>query len=99
MLLAGRTVHDIARANFLLRLTPALRPSATGCHDQNCPSGWVCQAVRAPASKVTVAPSERAGAGGSKSGSMRTFPVKYSAGPFTEGCEPLRWISNASLLR
>ena len=32
------------------------------------PSGWVCQAVRAPGSKVTLAPATRAGGGGLKSG-------------------------------
>src|SRR5208283_4021163 len=55
-----------------------------------CPSGWVCQAVRAAGSKVTLAPKTRAGEGALKSGSMRTEPVKYSAGPLPEGCEPLR---------
>jgi len=39
-----------------------------------CPSGCVCQAVRAPGSKVTAAPATRAGAGAVKSGSMRTVP-------------------------
>src|SRR3954451_13334892 len=57
-----------------------------------CPSGCVCQALRAPGSKVTLAPRTRAGAGGSNSGSMRTVPVKYSAGPFPEGREPARLI-------
>ncbi len=33
------------------------------------------------------------GSGGLIRGSMRTDPVKYSAGPFPEGCEPLRLIS------
>src|SRR5919109_3733605 len=54
------------------------------------PSGWLCQAVRAPGSNVTLAPTARAGSGASNRGSMRTLPVKYSAGPFPEGCEPLR---------
>ena len=31
-------------------------------------------------------------------GSMRTFPVKVSAGPFMEGCEPFRLILMASAL-
>src|SRR5207249_4468310 len=57
------------------------------------PSGWVCQAVRAPGSKVTLAPSARAGAFAWNRGSMRTVPVKYSADPLLEGCEPLRLIS------
>ena len=53
-----------------------------------CPSGWLCQALRAPGSNVTLAHETRAGAGGALRGSMRTVPVKYSAGPFCEGCEP-----------
>src|SRR4051794_31371436 len=58
-----------------------------------CPSGCVCQAVRAPGSNVTSAIATRAGAGGEFSGSTRTVPVKYSAGPRPEGCEPARLIS------
>src|SRR5271166_5699946 len=58
-----------------------------------CPSGWVCQAVRAPGSNVTLAPRTRAGEGALKSGSTRTEPVKYSSGPLPEGCVPLRLIS------
>src|SRR5579872_5858211 len=58
-----------------------------------CPSGWVCHAVRAPGSKVTLAPTTRAGAGGLNSGSTRTAPVKYSAGPLPEGCEPFLLMS------
>jgi hypothetical protein len=58
-----------------------------------CPSGWVCQAVRALGSNVTNAPKTRAGSGGSNRGSIRTEPVKFSAGPLREGREPLRLIS------
>src|SRR2546421_2929153 len=57
------------------------------------PSGWVCHAVRAPGSKVTLTASTRAGAGAWFSGSMRTLPVKYSVGPLPDGCEPLRFSS------
>src|SRR6478672_5410593 len=63
------------------------------------PRGCVCQAVRAPGSNVTEAPAARAGSGAVNSGSMRTVPVKYSAGPLREGCEPPRLISIAPLLR
>src|SRR3954467_6176506 len=59
------------------------------------PSGWVCQAVRAPGSNVTAAPATRAGVGAVNSGSMRTVPVNQSAGPLPEGFEPLRAISIA----
>src|SRR6266850_5353072 len=57
------------------------------------PNGCVCQAVRAPGSNVTLAPVTRAGSGASNSGSMRTLPVNQSAGPWPDGCEPLRLIS------
>src|SRR3954454_21654637 len=48
--------------------------------------------MRAPGSHVTYAPDVRAGSCGRKSGSTRTEPVKYSAGPLVEGCDPLRVI-------
>src|SRR3954451_18329805 len=51
-------------------------------------SGCVCQLLRAPGSKVTYAPLVRAGAGARKSWSMRTVPVKYSAGPLADACDP-----------
>jgi uncharacterized membrane protein YeiH len=54
------------------------------------PSGWVCQAERAPGSKVTLAHETRAGAGGAFRGSMRTVPVKYSSGPLHRGLGALR---------
>src|SRR5439155_12240362 len=62
-----------------------------------CPSGCVCQAVRAPGSNVTLAPRTRAGSGASNSGSIRTLPVNQSAGPLLEGCEPLLLISIFSI--
>src|SRR5438093_13671942 len=60
------------------------------------PSGWVCHAVRAPGSNVTLAPTARAGSFVWKSGSTRTAPVKYSAGPLPDGCEPALLISMLS---
>src|ERR1035437_9636283 len=57
------------------------------------PNGCVCHAVRAPGSNVTLALTARAGLGAWNNGSTRTVPVKYSAGPLLEGCEPLRLIS------
>jgi len=53
----------------------------------------VCQAVRAPGSKVTLAHETRAGAAAVFSGSSRTTPVKYSAGPFWDGWVPARFSS------
>src|SRR5262249_5663226 len=62
------------------------------------PRGCVCQFERAPGSNVTLAQETRDGAGGAFSGSMRTLPVKYSAGPLAEGCDPARLSSMRSLL-
>jgi hypothetical protein len=53
-----------------------------------CPSGWVCHAERAHGSKVTRPALTRHGSIIGKSGSIRTVPVKFSAGPFVDGCEP-----------
>src|SRR5437763_5244617 len=61
------------------------------------PSGCVCHAVRAPGSKVTLAPTPRAGSGASNRGSTRTVPVKYSSGPLPDGREPHRLISMTDL--
>src|SRR5947207_13041624 len=61
-----------------------------------CPSGCVCQAVRAPGSNVTLAPRTRAGSGASNKGSIRTEPVNQSAGPLLEDCAPDRLISMSS---
>src|SRR3954468_18659513 len=63
------------------------------------PSGWVCHAVRAPGSKVTLAPPTRPGSGASKSVSTLTIPVNQSAGPLAEGWVPHCLISIALLLR
>ena len=59
------------------------------------PSGCVCHAVRAAGSNVTMAPPVRAGVSPLNGVSIRTEPVKYSAGPFVDGCEPLRLMSIA----
>ena len=61
------------------------------------PSGCVCQAVRAPGSNVTNAPPIREGAVPWKRESIRTDPVKYSACPWLDGCEPLRLRSMVRL--
>ena len=55
-----------------------------------CPSGWLCQAVRAPGSNVTRAPKTRPGAAARNRWSTRTEPVKFSAGPWREACASLR---------
>src|SRR6202171_3631384 len=66
----------------------------TTCSD--CPSGCVCQAVRAPGSKETRFETARAGAGDWMIGSCHTVPVKCSFGARRVGREPAGWISMES---
>src|SRR6266571_8884918 len=63
------------------------------------PNGCVCHAVRAPGSNVTLALTTRAGLGAWNNESTRTVPVKYSAGPLLEGCEPLLLMSISEFLQ
>src|SRR3954469_18614249 len=58
-----------------------------------CPSGCVCQAERAPGSKVTRAAETRDGSTAGNRGSIRTLPVNQLSGPLAEGCEPLCLMS------
>jgi len=46
-----------------------------------------------PGSNVTMAPTATAGSFAWNKGSIPTAPVKYSAEPLVEGCEPIRLIS------
>ena len=59
-----------------------------------CPSGWLCHAVLAPGLNSTEEPDARAGTWVENRCSIRTVPVKHSAGPGAEGCSP-RWIKCA----
>ncbi len=97
MLLSRRNPNDIAGPDFLDRTSPALHPTYTGSDDQSLTSRWVCLAVRAPGSKVTLPQLTPGGLAASNRGSMRTVPVKYSAGPFPEGREPHLLISMINL--
>jgi hypothetical protein len=45
------------------------------------PFGWVCQAVRAPGVKWTLAAASRDGPDGVATVSMKTAPVNHSSGP------------------
>ena len=64
----------------------------------DCPSGCVCHAERAPGSNVTDPAATREGSWAWMSGSTRTVPVKYSSGPFWEGCDPFRFTFHFKLL-
>src|SRR5690606_15973353 len=57
-----------------------------------CPAGWVCQAERAPGSKLTYAEETCTSLFAGNSGSTRTLPTKVSAGPATDACIPARVI-------
>ena len=93
VLFAWREPDDVTGPTLLDRPTPAWARPTPDVTISVWPSGWVCHAVRAPGSNVTLAPAARAGTGASNSGSMRTVPVNQSAGPLADGCEPLRLIS------
>src|SRR5690349_14365363 len=58
-----------------------------------CPSGWVCQAVRAPGSNRTQADRIRAGSGAWMMGSCQTVPVKLGGPIRREGRDPQAIIS------
>ena len=87
VLLARREPDHVTRPYLPDRPALALHPAGPEVTISVWPSGCVCQAVRAPGSKVTCAPTARAGSGAVKSGSTRTVPVNQSAGPLpTAAC-------------
>src|SRR4051794_16924378 len=57
-----------------------------------CPIGWVCQAVRAPGVKWTLAAPRRDPPDGTATASMKTEPLNQSLGPGIVS-SPLRVIS------
>ena len=61
MLLAGGEPHHVAGADLLDRAPSRCTRPQPDVTISVWPSGWVCQAVRAPGSKVTLAPLTRAG--------------------------------------
>ena len=63
-----------------------------------CPSGWLCQWVRAQHSKVTIAPIWRPGSSHLNGESIRTRPVNQVSGPAADGCDPARVTFMAWLL-
>src|SRR5579875_532194 len=93
VLFTRRKPHNITRPDLFNRSPLTLHPAAASRHDQHLSQRMRVHAVRAPGSKVTLAPETSAGSGASKSGSMRTLPVNHSAGPFLDACEPALLIS------
>ena len=91
--LSGRKPDDVARADLLFRTTLDLDPAAAGCDDQS-----LSQRMRMPGGASAGLERNRSTAHTGRCAalereSIRTEPVKYSAGPFCEGCEPLRMIT------
>src|SRR5258707_202762 len=75
--LTRRNPHHISWPDFLDGITPALHPARASRHDQG-----LTERTRMPCRPGT-------GLGGDV-GSIRTVPLRYSAGPWPEGCEPFR---------
>jgi hypothetical protein len=85
MFLARRNPDDIAGSDVLLGAALRLHPAQAGSDDQG-----LAQRTRMPGRscarlEITIAPPMRAGAVPLKRMSIRTSPVKYSAGPFANG--------------
>src|SRR4029077_12432742 len=93
-------IQTTSPARISRTLPPQLctRPQPDMTH-KVCPSGWVCQWVRAPGSKRTMPERIRAGAGASMTGSCQTTPVKESAGPRRDGREPQGRMSMVVVLQ
>ena len=88
--LAGGGFGVAAGGAFVLERWTSPQPVVT---ISTCPSGWVCQAVRAPGSKVTALPAALSGSRAGNSGSIRTVPENHSEGPVPDGCAPILLIS------
>ena len=90
---ARREPDDIARSDFLDGRTIALDPAETRRDDQSLAKGMGVPGGSCPRFEgdVTTSYTSRRRRA-SNSGSMRTVPLKYSAGPFRDGCEPFRVI-------
>jgi hypothetical protein len=94
--LTGREPRDVAGPDFLEGTALALHPAQPGCDDQRltermrvpgCPRARF-KGDGCPADAGWICTGERS--------AMRTTPVKYSAGPLADGCEPFRLISNST---
>src|SRR6478672_7155403 len=91
----SRRLHRHLAPRLVLRVADLLHPFDVLAIERLL-DGDVCHGGArrcAPGSNVTALPAARAGATAEYSGSMRTMPVNQSAGPFADGCEPLRLIS------
>src|SRR4051812_29536237 len=76
MLLTRREPDHVTGPNFPDRASQHCARPQPAVTIKVWPSRWVCQAVRAPGLKVTLAPDARAGAFAGNKGSMRTVGRK-----------------------
>ena len=92
--------YDIGAASWGADFDDAI-PSHWGPADalRDDQGGCICQAERAPGSKVTRPSVTLDGSGAWTIGSTRTASVKYCSGPFCIGLDPLRLISISQCLR
>lgn len=81
VVLIGLEVDGVARPNLLDRSSAALTKAEALCDVDRLPEGCVCQAVRAPGVKWTLAAARRDGAVGVAIVSTKTALVNQSAGP------------------
>jgi hypothetical protein len=88
-----RDPDSVSRSNLSNGSAPGLARLTPERTCRVCPNGWVCQAVRAPGSKLTRAARARAGAGASMIGSCPTVPVNASAGARLVSIVPAARIS------
>ena len=93
MFFTGSDPDHITRPNFLDRATPALRQTTAGRHYQGLAQRMGVPCCPSPGLERDAGANARARSFAWNRGSIRTTPVKYSAGPLLEGCEPIRLIS------
>jgi hypothetical protein len=95
---ARRNPDNIAWPDVLHRAAPVLNEARAGGYDERLPEG-----MRMPRSVSARLEDDGCSTNARRSlrlkrPSTRTLPVKYSAGPFVEGCDPLR-VTRTSLRR
>ncbi len=83
----------ITWSNVFDGTTPALDPTTASRHDQGLAQRMAVPCGPSAGLEGGTGTAHACWIGGLEQGSIRTVPVKYSAGPFPEGCEPLLYSS------
>lgn len=92
VLFSGPTGDDVSRSYRDNRPAPALCQSNPCSHDQGLSKRMRVPRAARPRLEGDARTTRPSGLGRFDSGSIRTEPEKYSAGPFSEGCVPLLLI-------